>query len=155
MKKNHRKVKTLGMIDVAKLDPTLTDSGAIKNYTFVTKNGVDYLIANTVVGDESYEDDTVFAAGEYLNGWALKAWEGQTLIVDKKHIEETYADISVTSGSETLLVVDTSTAGHIGELKKTNSAPASGIYFKCVKKCRLTEEAVEVQIIVVDQDTTG
>lgn len=147
------KVKTLGMIDVAKLDPTLTDSGEIKNYTFITKNGVDYLVANTVNGDDSYEDGTVFAAGEYLNGWALKAWEGQCLIVDKKHIEETYSNISVASGSETLLAVDTSTSGHIGELTKINAAPASGIYFKCVKKCRLTEEAVEVQILVVDENT--
>lgn len=148
------KVKTLGMIDVAKLDPTLTDSGEIKNYKFITKNGIFYLVANTVVGDSSYEDDVTFAAGEYLNGWDVKAWEGQRLIVDAKHITETYADISVTAGSETLLGVDTSTAGHVGDLKKINSAPSSGIYFKCMKKCRLTEDAVEVQIIVVDKDTT-
>lgn len=42
------KVETLGMIDVAKINPVLKAEKAVKNYSFMTDNEVVYLISNTV-----------------------------------------------------------------------------------------------------------
>lgn len=143
------KVETLGMLDNAKVNPVLKSASAVANYTFLTDDGVVYLISNTVVGDDSYKDDMTFAAGEFLNGFAIKAWEGQKLVADEKHIaygnEETYA--SITAGT-TLLTIDAN-----GKLAITANAPTSGIYFKVTDKTTLTGKAVKMRVIVVDKDT--
>lgn len=143
--------ETIGMFDVAKVNPVIKSANAVANYSFITDDGDLYLIMNTVVGDKAYTDDNTFAAGEYLNGYLVKAWESQKLVVDKKHIKfgdgQTYAS-SITAGT-TLMTVDSTT----GKLQIAQSAPASGIYFKVTDKCTLTEEAVKVKVIVVDKDT--
>lgn len=139
------------MIDVAKVNPVIKSANAVANYSFMTVDGDLYIIMNTVVGDKAYTDDNTFAAGEYLNGYLVKSWESQKLVVDKKHIKfgdgQTYAS-NITAGT-TLMTVDSTT----GKLQIAQSAPASGIYFKVTDKCTLTEEAVKVKVIVVDKDT--
>ena len=141
------KVETVGMADVAKNNPVLKSQTAVANYSFITDDGDLYLISNTVTGDQAYVDNNTFAAGEYLNGFLVKAWEGQKLVIDEKHIayasNKSYADIVV---GTTLLGVDSST----GKLEVINSAPASGVYFKVTDKCTLTQKAVKAKVIVVD-----
>lgn len=143
--------ETIGMFDVAKVNPVIKSTSAVANYSFITDDGDLYLIMNTVTGDKAYTDNNTFAAGEYLNGYLVKAWESQKLVVDKKHIKfgdgQTYAS-NITAGT-TLMTVDSTT----GKLQIAQSAPESGIYFKVTDKCTLTEEAVKVKVIVVDKDT--
>lgn len=140
------KCETWGMYDVAKNNPVITSTSAVSNYTFLTVDGDLYLISNVVTGDNAYVDDNTFAAGEYLNGYLVKAWEGQKLVADEKHIAygsgETYA--SITAGT-TLLTVDSN-----GKLAITSSAPTSGVYFKVTDKCTLTGKAVKIKVMVVD-----
>lgn len=140
------KCEVLGMIDVAKVNPVIKSANEVANYSFITDDGDLYLVMNTVTGDKAYTDDNTFAAGEYLNGYLVKAWESQKLVVDKKHIKfgdgQTYAS-NITAGT-TLMTVDSTT----GKLQIAANAPESGIYFKVTDKCTLTEEAVKVKVIV-------
>lgn len=133
------KVETLGMIDIAKVNPVLKSEADVANYSFLTVDGDLYLIANTLTGDDAYRDDVAIKAGEFLNGFMVKAWEGQKLVVDAKHIVGTYADIAV----DTFM-----SAGTDGKLKVEASEPTSGVYFKVTDKCRLTENAVKVKVMV-------
>lgn len=140
------KVETIGMIDNAVINPVLKSEKAVTNYQFIVDDGDTYLVANTVSGDDAYVDDITFTTGEYLNGYLVKAWEGQKLVVDEKHIayasEKSYADLVA---GTTLLTVDVN-----GKLAVAASAPATGVYFKVTDKCRLTENAVKVKVIVAD-----
>lgn len=140
------KVETLGMLDVAKINPVLKSDKDVANYSFITDEGDVYLVSNTIVGDDSYRENITIPAGEYLNGYLVKAWEGQKLVVDEKHIKyatnKSYSDI--VSGT-TLLKVNTD-----GKLEVVASAPASGVYFKVTDKCHLTEKAIKVLVIVAD-----
>lgn len=137
------KIATIGMLDDAKLNSTLTSESAVANYTFLTNNGIVYLVANTVTGDDSYVYDVTFAAGEMLNGWQLDAWVGQKLIVDEKHIAyASGADYDDLTAGTTLLKINAN-----GKLEVTSTAPESGNYFKVTNKVYLTEKAVEVVII--------
>lgn len=139
------KCETVGMFEIAKLNPVLTSQNAVSNYTFLTDNGIAYLICNTTLGDDAYRDDVTFAAGEYLNGYNLKAWEGQKLVIDDKHIAygsgEDYDDI--TAGT-TLLTI-----GSNGKLEIADDAPDSGVYFKVTEKTTLTGKAVKAMVMVV------
>ena len=63
------KARTIGMLDNAVINPVLTSTSDVANYTFITDDNETYLIANTVNGDDSYYDDITFVAGEYLNGY--------------------------------------------------------------------------------------
>lgn len=143
------KCATIGMIGNAKLNPVLKSESDVQNYTFLTNDGDLYLVMNTPAGDDAYVDDLTIKAGEYLNGFLVKAWEGQELIADEKHIAydsgKAYKDI--TKGT-TILTVNSA-----GKLAIAASAPTSGIYFKVTDKCRLTGNAVKVKVVVVDQDT--
>lgn len=145
------KVETLGMLDVAKVNPVLKSVSDVANYTFITDNGNVYLVCNTIVGDNSYKEDVVIPAGEYLNGYLVKAWEGQKLVIDEKHIayasEKDYDDIVA---GTTILKVNGS-----GKLEVAAETPTSGIYFKVVEKCRLTEKAVKAIVVVVDANTVA
>lgn len=145
------KVETIGMIDNAVLNSVLKSESAVQNYQFITNDGDTYLVSNTVAGDDAYVDDITFAAGEYLNGYLVKAWEGQKLIIDEKHIAyasgKSYADI--TAGT-TLLTVNTD-----GKLAVATTAPTSGVYFKVTDKCRLTEKAIKVKVIVATPTTVA
>ena len=144
------KVETIGMLDREVLNPVLTSVSAVKNYSFLLSGGKLYLIANTLVGDDSYKDDYTIPAGEYLNGHLVEAWKGQKLVIDAKHIKfgdgQTYAS-NITAGT-TLLKVNGS-----NELVISAQAPDSGVYFKVTDKCTLTGEAVKVEVLVVDEDT--
>ena len=138
------KVETIGMIDNAVLNSVLQSEKEVANYQFITDDGDTYLVCNTVAGDDAYIDDVKFAAGEYLNGYNVKAWEGQKLVVDDKHIayasEKTYADLVA---GTTLLTVNAE-----GKLAVASVAPESGVYFKVTDKCRLTGNAVKVKVCV-------
>lgn len=135
------------MLDREVLNPVLTSDSAVANYSFLTVDGKLYLIANTLVGDDSYKDDYTIPAGEYLNGHLVEAWKGQKLVIDAKHItfgqSETYAN-SITAGT-TLLKVDSN-----NKLVITATAPTSGVYFKVTDKCTLTGQAVKAEVLVVD-----
>lgn len=132
------------MIDNAVLNSVLKSDAEVANYQFITDDGETYLVANTVTGDDAYVDDVTFAAGEYLNGYNVKAWEGQKLVIDDKHIAyasgKTYADI--VAGTTLLKVADS------GKLEVTDAAPESGVYFKVTDKCRLTGNAVKAKVII-------
>lgn len=138
------KVETIGMIDNAVLNSVLQSEKEVANYQFITDDGDTYLVCNTVAGDDAYIDDVKFAAGEYLNGYNVKAWEGQKLVVDDKHIaydsDKTYADLVA---GTTLLTVNAQ-----GKLAVASVAPESGVYFKVTDKCRLTGNAVKVKVYV-------
>lgn len=138
------KVETIGMIDNAVLNSVLQSEKEVANYQFITDDGDTYLVCNTVAGDDAYIDDVKFAAGEYLNGYNVKAWEGQKLVVDDKHIaydsDKTYANLVA---GTTLLTVNAQ-----GKLAVASVAPESGVYFKVTDKCRLTGNAVKVKVYV-------
>lgn len=130
------KVETIGMYDVAKINPTLVSDKAVKNYSFVTVDDILYLIDNTVVGDDSYKEDISFPAGDKLNGYAVKAWEGQKLVVDAKH---------VVGGISTLSKGDVLVANDEGKLE---AGEAAGVHFVVSEKTTLTEPAIKVVVTV-------
>lgn len=137
------KIESLGMYDIAKINPVLTSASDVNNYSFITYDGILYLVLNTITGDKAYIDDAVIPAGEFLNGYQVDAWLGQKLVVDEKHIAygsgEDFDDI--TAGT-TLLEVASG-----GKLEIAESAPESGIYFKVTDKTVLTENAVKVKVM--------
>ena len=145
------KVETLGMLDVAKINPVLKADEAVENYSFLTDNGILYLICNTLVGDNAYKDKYTFPAGEYLNGYVVKAWEGQKLVIDEEHIAygsgETYA--SLVPG-ETVLIVN-----EAGKLAVSETTPADGVYLLVTDKTTLTGKAVKACVVVVDANATA
>lgn len=130
------KVDTLGMLDNAKINPVLKSDKDVANYSFITDEGDVYLVSNTLVGDDSYKEDVTIPAGEYLNGYLVKAWEGQKLVVDGKH---------VTGGIVALKKDDVLVVAEDGTLK---SGTASGVHFVVTEKVTLTEAAVKVKVVV-------
>ena len=124
------RTETVGMISNCKNNPVLTSADAVANYSFLTDDGIVYLIANTLSGDDSYVDDVTFAAGEPLNGFQVDKWAGQKLVIDERHIAygsgETFASITANT---TLLTIDAN-----GALAIAAEAPASGVYFKVTDK---------------------
>lgn len=98
------KFRTLGCIDVAKNNPVLTHTDAVKNYSVVTKDDISYLIWNEFSGDESYLKDMSIAAGDFLNGYNLSANIGQELVITADMINE---DVdSLTAGGAVTLKAD-------------------------------------------------
>ena len=139
------KVETLGMLDIAKINPVLTSQNDVVNNSFLTVDGITYVILNDINGDDAYKDGVTIKAGEYLNGYDLSAWAGQKLVVDEKHI--TYAsgaDYDDITAGTTLLKPKTD-----GTLEVTSTAPESGVYFKVTDKVTLTGKAVKVLIMGV------
>ena len=138
------KCETIGMIDVAKINPVLKADKAVKNYSFLTDNEIVYLISNTVVGDNAYNKDVVFAAGEYLNGYDVSVWKNQKLVIDEEHIAyaegKGYADLE--AGVSML------TINEDGTLAVADSAPASGVYFVVTEKTTLTGKAVKARVMI-------
>lgn len=130
------KVETIGMYDVAKINPTLVSDKAVKNYSFVTVDDILYLIDNTVVGDDSYKEDISIPAGDKLNGYAVKAWEGQKLVVDAKHV---VGGISALSKGAVLVANDEG---------KLEAGEAAGVHFVVSEKTTLTEPAIKVVVTV-------
>lgn len=138
------KCETIGMLDIAKINPVLTSQSDVTNNAFITVDNVTYLVANDITGDDAYVDGVVIKAGKYLNGYDLSAWVNQNLVVDEKHIaygdNEDYDDI--TAGT-TLLTIDQN-----GKLEIAAQAPNSGVYFKVTAKTTLTEKAVKAKVMV-------
>ena len=137
------KIGSLGMYDIAKIDPTLTSQNDVANYSFITVDGILYLVMNTITGDKAYIDDAVIPAGDFLNGYQVDAWLGQKLVADEKHISygsgQSFA--SITAGT-TLLKPKSD-----GTLEVASTAPQSGIYFKVTDKVVLTENAVKMKVM--------
>ena len=139
------KCETVGMLDIAKINPVLTSANDVVNNSFLTVGGITYVILNDINGDDAYKDGVTIKAGEYLNGYDLSAWAGQKLVVDEKHI--TYAsgaDYDDITAGTTLLKPKTD-----GTLEVTSTAPESGVYFKVTDKVTLTGKAVKVLIMGV------
>ena len=138
------KPETLGMYAIAKLEGVLTSENDVKNYSFLTIDGITYLIVNDGKGDDAYKEGIVIKAGEFLNGYDISTWVGKKLVIDEKHISygtgEDYDDI--TAGT-TLLKAKAD-----GTLEIAAEAPESGIYFKVTDKVTLTEKAVKAVIMV-------
>lgn len=133
------KVETLGMLDIAKINPVLTSSDDVVNYSVITVDGITYLISNTITGDDSYKEDVVIPSGESLNGYDIEAWKGQKLVVDGKHITDGITDLE----TKTVLTV-----GEDGKLTK-GLKPESGVYFVVTDKgITLTEPAIKVRVMV-------
>lgn len=139
------KCETVGMLDIAKINPVLTSQNDVVNNSFLTVDGITYVILNDINGDDAYKDGVTIKAGEYLNGYDLSAWAGQKLVIDEKHI--TYAsgaDYDDITAGTTLLKPKTD-----GTLEVTSTAPESGVYFKVTDKVTLTGKAVKVLIMGV------
>lgn len=137
------KVETIGMYDVAKINPTLVSDKDVVNHSFISVDNVLYLIDNTVVGDDAYKEGIVIPAGEKLNGYVVKAWEGQKLVVDGKHVE---GGIESLEDGDVLIAKD----------GKLATGEAVGTYFIVAGKTTLTEAAIKVTIAVgANADTTG
>ena len=141
------KLKTIGQLDVAKNNPVLTSTDPVDNYSFIENGGKLYVIMNEIAGDDAYKDVVTIPAGEYLNGFLVEAWKGQTLIVDEEHLfyDTGESMASITAGT-TLLAKKSSSP----KLEIISNAPASGVYFKAVAKTTLTGKAVELEVMVVD-----
>lgn len=131
--------EVIGMLDVAKVNPVITSESDVTNYQFITHEDNVYLVANTLSGDDAHREDVIIKAGEYLNGYLVKAWEGQKLVIDGKHIEGEY---STYAEKDKVLTVDTS-----GKLK-VGTKPSAGVYFVVTDKCNLTEKAVKARVCV-------
>lgn len=132
------KCETLGMLDVAKNNPVLKSDKDVVNYSFIVDDGDSYVVMNTNGGDDAYKEGVVIKAGEPLNGFDLKAWEGQRLVIDGKHIDGDFATVSV---ADTVLVIDEAT----GKLKV---GTGTGINLVVKATTRLTEDAVIAKIVI-------
>jgi hypothetical protein len=93
-------------------------------------------VSNTITGDDSYKDDVVIPAGDFINGYYVKALEGLNLVIDGKHI---------TGGVSGLNAGSILVAGDDGKLK---TGEASGVHFVVTDKTTLTEAAVKVKVSV-------
>lgn len=134
------KCEALGMIEVCKNNPIIQSQTDVKNYSFIEDDGDLYLISNVISGDKAYVDDTVIPAGEYLNGFLVKAWEGQKLVIDGKHVTGGIAEVE----KDAILTV-----AEDGSLEVVEEAPESGVYFKVTDTgIVLTEAAVKAKVVI-------
>ena len=125
------KFRTVGEIEIAKNNPVLTHNAAVKNGSIFVADGETYMIWNTINGDDAYKDDVVIPAGEFLNGFNLSANIGQELVVDAKHITNTYATLK---------------AGDTVTFKSDYLVGTPTVSFTAVAKTQLTGDAVIVKI---------
>lgn len=131
------KVETIGMVDRAVNNPILTSENDVNNYSFITVDDILYLVSNTIVGDDAYKENVVIPAGEYLNGFQVKAWEGQKFVIDGKH---------VTGGIDTIAKGDVLVTQEDGTLAK---GAASGVHFVVSDVgVTLTEPAIKAVVTV-------
>lgn len=131
------KCETIGMLDVAKNNPVIKTDADTPNYSFIEVDGILYLIANTLSGDDSYREDVVISAGEYLNGFQVDAWAGKKLVIDGKHIE---------GGVDGLAKGDVLVASENGKLAK---GAAAGVHFVVTDIDQmLTERAIKACIAI-------
>lgn len=109
------------------------------------KQTADLFIAlNDHIGDYRGTNKTI-PAGDPLNGYMLKAWDGQYLELDEDNItygdSESYA--SITAGTTNMV------AGTDGKFAIAAAVTYYGLYFKVVEKIRMgTKNGIRVQIVV-------
>ena len=60
-----------------------------------TAAGELWVAINTPLGDDRYLADYVIKAGERLNGYRLKDWDGKELIVTQASLTDTVASLAV------------------------------------------------------------
>ena len=124
------------MLDVNKNNPVIKATADTPNYSFVTENGILYLVANTLTGDDSYREDVVIPAGEYLNGFQVDAWAGKKLFIDGKHIE---GGVDALKVGDTLVVSD----------GKLATGDAAGVHFVVTDiNLMLTEKAIKARVAI-------
>ena len=128
--------ETIGAYDKLVSNPTIKMETDVVNNSFITYDNDLYLVANTIAGDDSYMDDVVIKAGDFINGYLIKSVEGLKLIVDGKHI---------TGGVSALSKGSILVAGEDGKLK---TGSATGVHFVVTEKVTLTEAAVKVKVAV-------
>ena len=135
------RIETIGQLDVAKINPVIKHTEDVKNYSFLTVDGILYLICNTITGDDSYKDDVILKKGEFLNGYQVDVWDGQKLIIDAKHIKDEYQQLEVKK------YLKVSAEG--GGLEKSDTKPEDAtVYFEITDKCTLTGPAVKARVCV-------
>ena len=131
------KCETVGMIEVCKVNPVLKADKDVVNNSFITVDEEVYLVSNVINGDDSYREDVVIPAGEYLNGFYLKAWENQKLFIDGKHI---------TGGVDAAPVGTALVPAEDGTLVP---GEATGVHLVVTDvNLRLTEKAVKAKVVV-------
>lgn len=117
----HIKFRTIGEIDVAKNNPVLTHTDAVKNYSILTQDGISYLVWNEINGDESYLKDQSIPAGAFLNGYNLSANVGQELVITEDMID---GDVSgLTKDAAVTLKADYLVGSPVVSFKFVDHAP--------------------------------
>lgn len=86
-------------------DPTVKAHADVPNgYFFIISAGVSavptaagelWVAINTPLGDDRYLADYVIKAGERLNGYRVKDWDGKELIVTQANLTDTVASLAV------------------------------------------------------------
>jgi hypothetical protein len=156
------KLQTLGMLNVAKSDPTVIAHADIKNGYFHTISaGKTYapvagdssadqtaeirIVLQTITGDDRYDPDAVIASGDRVNSFLLKQWHSQNLIINLSDIDlgtgVNYA--SVTSDGTTYLVANAS-----GNLDIVADPSYYGVYLKVIDKIQFNGDSVLAQVVV-------
>lgn len=129
------KFETVGMGIISKNNPVVTSENDVKNHSFMTVDGILYLVDNIIAGDEAYMKDAVIPAGELLRCFQVDAHVGQKLVIDNKHIAEDVKDLAI---GDVLVVSGEGVA----------KGEASGVHFVVTDKTTLTEAAVKARIAV-------
>lgn len=160
------KLESIGMFKTAKNDPTIVADGDTINGYICTK-GSDgkadapvagtseatqtsnlYIALNEINGDYSYYPNTKIADGAFLNGYLLKAWDGQNLVVNEDNISyasgEDYSDI--TAGT-TVMVAYTDGKLRIADGTTLKTAEHA-ITFAVTDKVQMDGNAIVVKIAV-------
>lgn len=130
------KFETIGAYDKLVSNPTIKMDSDVVNNSFITYDDDLYLVANTIAGDDSYMDDVVIKAGDFINGYLVRSIEGLNLVIDGKHI---------TGGVSALSKGSILVAGSDGKLE---TGSAAGVHFVVTEKVTLTEAAVKVKVAV-------
>ena len=86
-------------------DPTVKAHANVPNgYFFIISSGASavptaagelWVAINTPLGDDRYLADYVIKAGERLNGYRVKDWDGKELIVTQANLTDTVASLAV------------------------------------------------------------
>lgn len=138
------KFETLGMNDVAKINPVLTADADVENYSFFEADGITYIIANSGLGDAAQDAECTIKAGEYMRGYDLSAHINQKFVIELAHTDYDLSDSEAAPPAiDDILTIDG--AG----LVKAESAPESGLYFKVTDVgCMLTAPAIKAVVCV-------
>lgn len=137
------KFETVGMNDVAKINPVLKSESDVHNYDFIENDGILYLIINNLTGDDAGKTEAVLKAGTYLRGYNVAAFADQKLVIDIAHID--------LGEQDALAVEDIIKLNSNNELEYAAEAPTSGIYFKVTDiGASLTGPAVKAVVVCAE-----